>query len=44
MCRAVKSITDLIKLDISYDIRHLCLAVMLAFMHAYPVLSLKILG
>lgn len=44
MCRAVKSVTDLITHDISYDIRHLCLAVMLAFMQGYPVLALKILG
>jgi hypothetical protein len=44
MCRAVKTITDLIILDASYDVRHLCLAVMLAFMQGYPTLALKILG
>ena len=44
MCRSVKTVTDLITIDTIYDIRHLCLGVMLAFMQSYPTLALKILG
>jgi len=44
ICKSVKAVTDLVALDSSYDIRHLCLAVMHAFMQGYPILALRILG
>ncbi|KAF8590616.1 hypothetical protein K439DRAFT_1382139 [Ramaria rubella] len=44
MCKAIKTVSELVTWECSYDIRHLCLAVMLAFLQGYPVLALKILG
>ncbi|KAF8522278.1 hypothetical protein BU17DRAFT_44873 [Hysterangium stoloniferum] len=42
--KAIKNITDLLDATSSYDIRHLSLTVMFAYLQGYPAFALKILG
>jgi hypothetical protein len=44
MSKAIKSITDLLDVTSSYDIRHIALTVMFAYLQGYPIFALKILG